>query len=122
MDKPDFNFIPFKTIHLYIAAFIHDYAPLSIIAGNLIGNILLTIPIGILLISHQRSLGAWGILFLSIYIPVFIEVGQLLLHMSGYGTRTIDVDDVLLNTIGIWFGCFWGSITINQTFDQFKKS
>lgn len=100
------NLVPFQTIQLYFTAFIHGYAPMYIIIGNLIGNIVLFIPIGILLFIHLRHMGIVVILFFSIYIPVYIEVVQLLLHIAGYGTRSIDIDDVILNMLGIWIGYF----------------
>jgi|SRR5690625_3560125 len=98
------NFIPLETIQLYLTALIHDYAPVYVIIGNLIGNIVLFIPIGILLFHHLRHLGIIVIIFFSLYIPVYIEVVQYMLHLAGYGTRSIDVDDVLLNMLGIWIG------------------
>ncbi|MEI3605003.1 VanZ family protein [Pseudogracilibacillus sp. SE30717A] len=109
-----FNLIPLKTIRLYFTAFLHDYAPIYVVTSNLIGNIVLFIPIGILLFNHFRHMGILSILFFSIYIPVYIEVGQYLLHLAGYGTRSIDIDDVLLNFIGIWIG-------YSATFLLYKK-
>lgn|SRR5699024_1212497 len=98
------NLVPLQTIRLYITAFIHGYVPIYIVIGNLIGNILLFVPIGIIFYHHLRHMGIGFILFISMYIPAYIEVGQLLLHLAGYGTRSADVDDVLLNMIGIWMG------------------
>src|SRR5690625_5006768 len=98
------NFVPLETIQLYLTAFIHGYAPMYIIISNLIGNIVLFIPICILFFNHLRHMGIIFILFFSLYIPAYIEVVQYLLHLAGYGTRSIDVDDVLLNMIGIWIG------------------
>ncbi len=98
------NIVPFKTIRLYVAAFVHGYAPLYVIMSNLIGNIILLFPIGILLYHHLRHLGLAVILFFSLYIPTYIETGQFLLYLSGYGARSVDIDDVLLNMLGIWTG------------------
>lgn len=102
--NPEINLVPLKTIHLYVTAFFHGYAPIYVIIGNLIGNIVLFIPIGILFFKYLRQIGLGLILFLSVYIPVFIEIVQLLLHFAEYRTRSIDVDDVLLNMLGIWIG------------------
>lgn len=104
------NLVPLHTIRLYLTAFIHGYSPIYVIISNLIGNIVLFIPIGILLFNHLRHMGALIILFFSLYIPVYIEFVQFLLHLAGYGTRTIDIDDVLLNMLGIWIGYLAASI------------
>jgi|SRR5699024_528095 len=104
------NLVPLKTIRLYLTAFIHGYAPAYIIIGNLIGNIVLFIPIGTLLFNHLRHIGTMIILFFSLYIPFYIEFVQLLLHLAGYGTRSIDIDDVLLNMLGIWIGYLAASL------------
>lgn len=100
------NFVPFDTIQLYIQAFIYGYASVPIIIGNLLGNILLFTPLGIILFTYLRHTGIFILLFLSIYIPSYIEKVQLLLHIGGYGTRSVDIDDVLLNMVGIWLGYF----------------
>jgi len=108
------NLKPFQTIHLYVTAWTHGYAPTYIIIGNLLGNIFLFIPLGHLLFVHLRHLGSILLIFISIYIPVYIEIVQLLLYLTGYGTRSIDIDDVLLNMIGIWLGYFIRSLLLRQ--------
>lgn len=100
------NLIPLQTIRLYFTAFIHGYVPMYIIISNLIGNIVLFIPIGFLLFNYLRHMGGIVILFFSFYIPGYIEIVQLLLYLVGYGTRSLDIDDVLLNMLGIWIGYF----------------
>lgn len=98
------NISPFKTIGLYIDAYLYGYTTKLIIFSNLIGNIILFIPLGIFIYTYCFRVGLVTLMFLSIYIPIYIEIVQYLLHIAGYGTRSIDIDDVLLNMIGIWTG------------------
>lgn len=100
----EMNIYPFRTISLYVNAFIYGYAPLHIILLNLLGNIIFFIPIGTLLYTYIRTHKIIRLIFYSIIIPVCIEAVQLMLHLSGYGTRTVDIDDVFLNMLGIWIG------------------
>ena len=98
------NFTPLQTVQLYINALIHGYAPLYVIVGNLVGNVILFIPFGIFLYTYFYEVGFLTLLFLSVYIPFYVEVVQFLLYLAGYGTRSIDIDDVLLNMIGMIIG------------------
>src|SRR5699024_5180459 len=47
-----------------------------------------------------------NILFLSFYLPMHIETMQLFLHVIGYSTRSVDIDDVILNGCGIIIGYY----------------
>ena len=88
------NFKPFHTIKLYIRAV---YPMISAI--NIIGNVVMFIPLGILFpaISNKNTFIPTFIksfLFIS-----FIEIGQL---VSGVGE--FDVDDIILNMLGSIIG------------------
>lgn len=91
------NFIPFKTIRLYI-----QYYDLPGIRSfsNLFGNILIFIPVGIMMpIVHNASKNVW-VLFANAFIFVLgIEVFQL---FSAFGA--FDVDDIILNCFGVLLG------------------
>lgn len=100
------NLIPFHTIKLFINALLHDYAPLYIIAANLLGNIILTIPIGMLIARLYGLIKMYSIIFLAFYLPMHIETMQLFLHVIGYSTRSVDIDDVILNGCGILIGYY----------------
>lgn len=108
------NFVPFQTIRLYINAFIYGYAPTYIIIGNLVGNIILFLPLGLFIYTYAYQIGIVTLLFLSIYIPFYIEGVQFLLYIAGYGTRSIDIDDVLLNMFGILLGYTIGYIKMKK--------
>lgn len=89
------NLIPFKTIRHF---FIHfAWNPFLI---NIIGNIIMFIPWGFFPpCLWKRYQSAFHILFLSAFLPVFIETFQLFIN------RQVDVDDLILNFIG---GCLGG--------------
>jgi glycopeptide antibiotics resistance protein len=94
--KFNVNIFPFKTIGGYIQFFIDDSMNKSIIIENLLGNIILFAPMGMLLpciFQKQRKFKIFLITMLVILISV--EIGQVLTR-SGSG----DVDDVILNLIG----------------------
>ncbi|WP_112182507.1 MULTISPECIES: VanZ family protein [Paraliobacillus] len=104
MANQSYNFIPFKTIALYVNQLLEGFLPLRIIAINLLGNIVVTVPIGLWL-GYKRIAVKHAILF-SATVPVIMEMGQLFFHEIGYVTRTVDIDDWILNFVGIFLGYF----------------
>ncbi len=94
--KWNVNIIPFKTIGGYIQFFIDDSMNKSIIIENLLGNIILFAPMGMLLpciFQKQRKFKMF--LITMVVIIISVEIGQLITR-SGSG----DIDDVILNLIG----------------------
>src|SRR5699024_8586752 len=100
------NLIPFHTIKLFINALLHCYAPLYIIAAYLLGNIILTFLIGFLIARLFGFIKLHTILFLAFYLSMHIETMQFFLHVIGYRTRLVDIDDVILNGCGIIIGYY----------------
>lgn len=91
------NFIPFKTIKMYIRYY--DMPGIRSFS-NLFGNILIFVPVGILLpIVHRASRSTWVLLFNALLLVVGIEVFQL---FSNFGA--FDVDDIILNCFGVLTG------------------
>ena len=91
------NFTPFETIQFYVNRL---GGPMHTVAVyNLVGNVLLFVPFGIYIpaIWHKLQL-LWKMLIVSFTIPLFIETTQYFIG------RSIDVDDVILNTIAIMIG------------------
>ena len=90
------NLIPFKTISEFLFSS-HDFEQAIII--NLLGNIFFFTPFGLFIYflfpKHRtfKLLLCYGLL-----LTLFIEVTQL-----GVG-RSVDIDDVILNTIGVLIG------------------
>lgn len=81
------NFIPFKEI------FRHDITSKAFFR-NVIGNILLFVPLGWFITRYTKTNKIYIPLFLSIIISLSIELVQL------YIGRVFDIDDIILNVIG----------------------
>ncbi|WP_445254570.1 VanZ family protein [Oceanobacillus sp. FSL K6-3682] len=98
------NAIPFYTIGGYVKAIFAGDISIRIAGANLLGNILLTILIGAYLCFNRISLKKT--ITAAILIPVVIELGKLLLHYIGFATRSVDIDDIILNFIGVLLGYY----------------
>lgn len=89
------NFVPFKTIKMYI-----DYAYKLNSFENLAGNILVFVPFGILFPMVRAKRNCFFDVFLNVFVLVLgIEVFQL---FSAFGA--FDVDDIILNCFGAILG------------------
>ena len=113
-DLDNINIIPFYLfVDLYNECIVlknFDYLFI-----NIFGNILLFIPIGIFLpllwnIEYKKVL-LYGILF-----SIFVEIIQIWLP------RVTDIDDVILNNIGVYIGILIHKKYINKTNKQKRKS
>lgn len=93
-----YNLVPFRTIWLYLS----PGTPVSLQARliNLLGNVAVFMPVGFLLPVVLRScrrllgLALWFLPFI-----LLMETLQLVLRVGSF-----DVDDVLLNLLGVWAG------------------
>ncbi|ADM69648.2 hypothetical protein PPE_01812 [Paenibacillus polymyxa E681] len=93
-----YNIVPFDTIRQYWRAM--ESFPFRIWGVNLLGNIGVFIPFGILVPIIWVSMRSIGSLLLTIVIAlVILEVSQMLL-----GAGTMDVDDIILNVLGVLCG------------------
>ncbi|AXM88987.1 antibiotic resistance protein VanZ [Anoxybacillus ayderensis] len=73
---------------------------------NYILNIFMTIPFGFIF-PLIRKISSKKMIFWSIFVPIIIEGGQLLqFFLTSYSERIIDINDILMNTLGIWIGYF----------------
>ncbi|GGM27936.1 hypothetical protein GCM10011351_12290 [Paraliobacillus quinghaiensis] len=102
--KQSYNYIPFQTISLYVNQLIEGFIPLRVIVINLLGNVVVTVPIG-LWFGYKRIKVKRAMMFATA-VPVVMEVGQFIFHEIGYVSRTVDIDDWILNFVGILFGYF----------------
>lgn len=95
------NLIPFRSIYNYIMyLFIYGTDSGRTARINILGNIILYIPMGILLnIKYKEGGKSWRTVILSVSISLTIEIIQLLVG------RSPDIDDVILNTVGTLIGC-----------------
>ncbi|OIO32418.1 MAG: VanZ family protein [Candidatus Yonathbacteria bacterium CG_4_10_14_3_um_filter_47_65] len=103
------NLIPFKTIIGYIVN------PISakIAIGNVLGNIIVFIPVGILapflILKKYEFWGSFKVSLLTSFgISLAFEVIQLLTYFGSF-----DVDDLILNTFGGVLGFFIGYLFVN---------
>ncbi|MGG4220719.1 VanZ family protein [Paenibacillus jamilae] len=93
-----YNIVPFDTISQYLRAM--QSSPFRVWGVNLLGNIGVFIPFGILLPIIWVSMRRVGRLLLVVVAAlVILEVTQMLL-----GAGTMDVDDIILNVLGVLCG------------------
>lgn len=103
VDEIYLNLIPFSSSmyeHIYVMPLLK----------NIIGNFLLLFPLGfyIPLLSNVKKVSMKRILFIGLLTSCSIEIIQLLtniLRISG-STRMTDINDIILNTLGIIVGYF----------------
>jgi len=89
------NFIPFKTIMMYI-----KYYETMNSFENLIGNILVFIPLGFILprAFYKFNHPVWLVFFSFVFI-MDVELFQLVTRFGAF-----DVDDIILNMLGVILG------------------
>lgn len=112
------NFIPFKTIMLYINAAAENRIEIKTAVLNLFGNLVLFLPMGIFLpsISKKPCSFVRAMLVSSVIIIVF-ELLQLLLMVG-----TFDIDDFILNIAGAALGFALTKIKFVRKFLQIGGS
>ncbi|MBQ7915348.1 MAG: VanZ family protein [Firmicutes bacterium] len=98
-----YNLIPFKSIRMFFEYyFIHHDFSFEYWFTNVVGNILLFLPFGILLpVILTHRLGALRFLLASLFLAIAIELIQ---YYTGLGE--LDIDDVILNVLGAMIG-YW---------------
>lgn len=90
---------PFR-INLFPFVNLFDYDNKRDLLLNVIGNIAMFIPVGILLpIAYNRLNTFWKVLAAGAGVSLCIEILQL-----PFGARASDIDDLILNTIGVIIG------------------
>ena len=90
------NIVPLKTISEYISFIIKGNLQWRIAVINLVGNIILTVPLAIYLAYFIRPFRKlWKILAVSMAVILLIEIYQF---FSGRGS--FDIDDIILNLLG----------------------
>jgi len=96
------NLVPGETIELYLRSDLGRVA-----WQNLFGNLLLLVPLGALGPLAWRKLDSWKrVIGAGLSISVAIELLQFakrFFDMTGM-TRSVDIDDVILNTAGVALG------------------
>lgn len=104
---PSVNIIPFaemfRGFHLNYFSFAYMIRHLE---SNLVGNILLLLPLGFFLPTLWSKFRSFRkTLFIGILSSLSIETAQYILAYIGLSIgRASDIDDVILNSIGVIFG------------------
>ena len=91
------NLVPLKTVKGYLKAYENQVINPRIVVENIVGNLVLFFPMGLILptlITRFRN----GILFASFMILVLFMVESIQLFT---GTGAFDIDDIILNFIGV---------------------
>lgn len=90
------NFRPFETVLLYLRALKYNYIGPTIPLSNLLGNMLLFMPMAVFLPCLFRIMQKfWVFVLVMLGVLVLVEALQLLLSCG-----ICDVDDILLNLAG----------------------
>jgi len=95
------NYIPFRTIFSYL------FGDKGFLIGcvNLLGNILLLVPLGFLVPVVYRNTRWRQVFILAVCAGALVEILQAALRVGIF-----DIDDVLLNALGVVAG-YWAYIT-----------
>lgn len=94
------NLIPLETIGNYIKALIHHRIAPDIALKNLLGNLVIFLPMGLVLPCLFRRWRRPLVFGVGMLLMLFCVEGLQLLTKLG----SFDVDDILLNGIGAWAG------------------
>ncbi|MFW0862490.1 MAG: VanZ family protein [Candidatus Komeilibacteria bacterium] len=89
------NLIPFKTIFGYISG----EPTWGIAMRNILGNIIALIPFGFLLTGIYQKLQWKSVLLTALITGIILELLQIL-----FKSGIFDVDDIILNFVGVFMG------------------
>ncbi len=90
------NLTPFDTIDNYVKAVRNGNISRTVFVWNIVGNLVLFLPMGIILPKIFKRLSAWyRTLSVILCLITLIEVLQLFI-----GVGSLDVDDIILNFTG----------------------
>ncbi|MFA5248247.1 MAG: VanZ family protein [Patescibacteria group bacterium] len=106
------NFVPFKTILNYLSG----EPTWRIAIRNIVGNIILFIPVGFL-VSFFRRPPTWKF----VLIAAFVVSAMLEIIQGIFRAGVVDVDDVLLNVFGAVIG-YGGFVCIELVKTSLKNN
>lgn len=103
-----YNLMPFHTITLFLRCLLPPFQPHLVQMGlvNLLGNVLLFVPLGFfppLIFPKLNRL--WKVLLSALVLMAIVELMQMLLLVG-----TFDVDDLILNLTGTSAGYVLGKL------------
>ena len=97
----------------FIGDFIRKETSLDVLLKNVLGNLAIFIPLGVLLPCLFRKLNLLKTVLIGFLVSLSFELLQL-----AFGIGVTDIDDLLLNTLG----AFIGGVLYFAAFRRFKKS
>lgn len=105
------NLVPFAKIGEMVASGIRYGMPFEYIVVPVLGNVAMTVPFGLLVPMLAPRLWSPGkVAAVTVCYSALIELSQLVVGLVAFGLlyRTVDVDDVILNTVGgiVGYGLF----------------
>lgn len=96
------NFVPFRTISTYILALVNGSMNIDIPLKNLLGNIVMFMPMGLYLPYYLKKIQLLSVFFfIMILLLLAVEWIQLVTRRGSF-----DIDDLLLNMFGALLGFF----------------
>ena len=107
---------------LFLTCHLFDYDNVRDIVWNVIGNVAMFIPTGIVLpIVYRRLNSLWKVAAVGAFISLCTEILQL-----PFPSRASDVDDLILNTLGVVVGygifAMFGACHHEKSINEFTKS
>ena len=101
------NFIPFHTISYLIL-----HANFNNALNQILGNIIMFVPLGFYFVQLFKVRKLKSALLLGVCVSVGIELIQFAFNIwLGVSYRSLDVDDVILNTLGTGIGGYFTYLT-----------
>lgn len=94
---------PFLYFVNLIPFYFGPYGTLESAFSTLMLNVLLTMPFGFG-INFLARIRAKAFLWIAPAVGLSIEGMQLFISLLGYAYRIIDINDVLMNALGVWIG------------------
>ena len=94
--KSNTNFVPFKTVKLFIAAYRSEALSVSAIVENTVGNFLVMMPFALFVPCVFKRINSK----LKFFVFCFITVILIELMQFVFLTGSTDIDDLILNVTG----------------------
>ncbi len=112
------NLIPLKSIRYYLNAWDSNAVGKGTIIYNLLGNLVLLMPMGPFLLCLFRAQKHLPVFLLTVLLlDIYFEVSQMFI-----GFRNCDIDDVILNTLGALLSFIWcKTVHITDWFEDFCR-
>ncbi|MHA6252314.1 VanZ family protein [Oceanobacillus sp. CAU 1775] len=94
------NFIPFKTIAIYVNALFDGSLNINIPIRNLVGNLLMFLPMGVYLPYYVKRVNKVSVFIIAMLILLLlVESFQMITGLGSF-----DIDDITLNLSGALIG------------------